>query len=92
MPAETGTKNPAEPLKLPPKELKKCDCPLWVIGVDLWGQFHRESLDAQHLTTAASRIQKLELGEPILKPLPDALILAFTSFRADTFKSRTYGR
>jgi hypothetical protein len=62
-------KNPDEPLKLPPKELKKCDCPLWVVGVDLRGEFHRHSLDTQDLTTAI-RIQKLELGEPITKPQP----------------------
>jgi hypothetical protein len=59
-----------DPPKLPPKELKKCDCPLWVVGVDLRGNFHRESLDTQDLTTAAIRIQKLELGEPITKPQP----------------------
>ena len=62
-------KNPNEPLKLSPKELKKCSCPLRVVGVDLRGRFVRESLDTCDLTTAASRIQKLELGEPVSKPL-----------------------
>jgi len=55
---------------LPPKGLKKCDCPLWVVSVDLRGKFQRGSLDTQDLTTAALRIQKLELGEPITKPQP----------------------
>src|SRR5215469_4117016 len=63
-------KNSDEPPKLPPKELKKCECPLWVVGVDLRGTFHRESLDTLDLTTAAIRIQKLELGETISKPQP----------------------
>jgi hypothetical protein len=63
--------NPEVQMKLPPKELKKCNCPLWVVGVDIRGVFHRESLDTQDLTTAAIRIQKLEFGEPIAKPLPD---------------------
>lgn len=61
-------KNSGEPQKLPPKELKKCECPLWVVGVDLRGKFHRESLDTLDLTTAAIRIQKLELGEEIMRP------------------------
>ena len=52
---------------MPPKELKKCDCPLWVVGVDIRGEFHRESLDAQDLTTAAIRTQKLELGSPLIR-------------------------
>jgi site-specific recombinase XerD len=69
-----AAKNPEEPPKLPPKELKKCNCPLWVIGVDIRGHFHRESLDTRDLTTAAIRIQKLELGEPLSKPMPDAEI------------------
>jgi integrase len=64
-------KTPDQPIKLPPKDLKKCHCPLRVVGVDLRGNFHRESLDTQDLTTAAIRIQKLEFGEPIPKPLPD---------------------
>lgn len=67
-------KNPDEPQKVPPKELKKCDCPLWVVGVDLRGQFQRQSLDTQDLTTAAIRIQKLELGEPLTKPQPSLTI------------------
>jgi ubiquinone/menaquinone biosynthesis C-methylase UbiE len=36
---------------LPPEELEKCHCGF--VGVDIRGEFHRESLDTQDLTTAA---------------------------------------
>ena len=47
----------------PDKEVKKCQCPLWVIGTDLRDEYHRESLDTRELWTATERIRALELGD-----------------------------
>ena len=66
---KNGTPEPLPPLS--PKELKKCDCPLRVVGVDIRGNWHREALDTKDLFVAAERIRKLELGEPLVAPLPD---------------------
>ena len=66
---KNGTPEPLPPLS--PKELKKCDCPLRVVGVDIRGKWHREALDTKDLFVAAERIRKLELGEPLAIPLPD---------------------
>src|ERR1039458_4132730 len=56
---KNGTPEPLPPLS--PKELKKCDCPLRVVGVDIRGKRHREALDTKDLFVAAERIRKLEL-------------------------------
>ena len=71
--------------KLTPKDISECDCPFWVVGVDVRGSWHRESLDTTDLLTATDRKQKLERGEPLAKPIPDLEIEVaykrFTSIR-----------
>ena len=69
---KNGTPDPLPALT--PKELKSCDCPLRVVGVDIRGNWHRESLDTKNLYVAAERIRKLEMGEPLAPPLPDMAI------------------
>ncbi|MGD0773548.1 MAG: tyrosine-type recombinase/integrase [Candidatus Solibacter sp.] len=69
---KNGKPDPLPPLS--PKELKKCDCPLRVVGVDIRGNWHRESLDTRDLLVASERVRKLELGEPMVAPLPDMAI------------------
>ena len=69
---KNGTPEPLQSLS--PKELKKCDCPLWVVGVDIRGNWHRELLDTRDLFVAAERIRRLELGEPLALPLRDVEI------------------
>src|ERR1035438_2312489 len=66
---KNGTPDPLPPLT--PKELKKCDCPLRVVGVDIRGKWHRESLDTRDLLVASERVRRLELGEPLVASLPD---------------------
>jgi site-specific recombinase XerD len=69
---KNGTPDPLPPLS--PKELKSCECPLRVVGVDIRGKWHREALDTRDLFVAAERIRKLEMGEPLVAPLPDTEI------------------
>ena len=82
------TKNPKLPKKLEPKDLNKCDCPLRVMGTDSRGKFRRESLDTKDLATAAIRIQKIEQGEPIVKPLADLTIEEAFAKYLDILKSQ----
>ena len=58
------------------------------MGVDIRGLFHRESPDTRDLTTAAIRIQKLELGELMAKPLPDAEIETAWNDYSDILQSQ----
>jgi site-specific recombinase XerD len=68
--AKRHHQNSKDPAKLDPKELKKCDCPIRVIGVDIRGKMHRESLDTKDLIVAGERIRKMELGEPLIVTTP----------------------
>src|ERR1017187_995159 len=69
-------KNSKDPAKLEPKELKRCDCPIRVIGVDIRGKLHRESLDTKDLIVAGERIRRIELGEPLVATTPRVDIAA----------------
>jgi site-specific recombinase XerD len=69
---KSGIPDPVPPLT--PKELKKCNCPLRVVGVDIRGKWHRESLDTRDLFVASERIRKLEMGEQLIAPFPDMAI------------------
>jgi hypothetical protein len=85
---KNGTPEPLPPLS--PKELKKCDCPLRVVGVDIRGKWHREALDTKDLFVAAERIRKLELGEPLVAPLYRVFFKAFHFLPTDCLKPLNY--
>jgi site-specific recombinase XerD len=72
--AKRHHQNRKDPIKLNPKELKKCDCLIRVIGVDIRGRMHRESLDTKDLIVAGERIRKMELGEPLIAATPQVAI------------------
>jgi site-specific recombinase XerD len=50
--------------KLKSTELRRCECPLWLLGVDRNEQFHRESLKTTTLAVAYKRLEEAELGLP----------------------------
>ena len=80
--AKRHQQNSKDPARLDPKELKRCDCPIRVIGVDIRGKLHRESLDTKDLIVAGERLRKMELGEPLIATTPQLAI-------ADAFDNYT---
>lgn len=49
--------------KLDTKDLNKCLCPLWVMGLDNNGVYHRETLNTMDLTAAITAIGRMDRGE-----------------------------
>jgi integrase/recombinase XerD len=42
---------------------RRCSCPLWVIGTDPQGNYHRRTLKTSNWTTAEEQKRKIEVGE-----------------------------
>lgn len=52
---------------------KRCGCPLWVIGTDPRGEYHRRSLNTNNWQTAEDERRRIEAGEVPRIRITDAL-------------------
>lgn len=68
--------------KFNPKELNKCLCPLWVIGQDTTGLYHRETLNTFDLQTAVLAINRIDRGEVVREDSRVTVRDALTRYRS----------
>ena len=76
-----------------PKDLKKCDCKLWVVGTDNKGKFYRDPLNTLDVVKAGQDVRDLEAGKPLATTLADLEISeAFEKYKLDLQAQREVKR